>query len=298
MKPLCDVPAPAKLNLFLHVTGRRPDGYHLLQTVFTFIDLADRLHFTLRDDGRIVRETDVPGVPHDQDLIVRAARLLQQHAPPGSNAAAGVTVRVDKHIPAGGGLGGGSSDAASTLMALNRLWGCGLSREALQALGLTLGADVPVFIFGQAAFAEGVGEALQACPVPQAVYVLFIPTISVATATVFASPDLTRDTKSIIMHDFAGHDIHQFGRNDLQAAACALFKPLSLFVGWLETLGIQARMTGSGACFFVSYPSLQDAEACRQRVEYALASHPEARQWLRQVVICHGISRHPLYNWI
>ncbi len=298
MKSLHDVAAPAKLNLFLHVTGRRADGYHLLQTVFTFVDLADRLHFTLRDDGLIVRSTDVPGVPHDQDLIVRAARLLQQHAAPQSGAAAGVTIAVDKQIPAGGGLGGGSSDAASTLIALNRLWGCGFSRETLQALGLTLGADVPVFVFGESAFAQGVGEALAACPVPQASYVVFVPAISVATATVFAYPDLTRDTKSFIMHDFAGHDIHQFGRNDLQAAACALFKPLSLIVGWLESLGIQARMTGSGACFFASFDTADQAQACRQSVESALASHPEASQWIKQVVVCQGINRHPLYNWI
>lgn len=298
MKSLHDVAAPAKLNLFLHVTGRRADGYHLLQTVFTFIDLADRLHFTMRDDGQIVRVTDIPGVPQNEDLIVRAARLLQQHAGAHSGAAAGVTIAVDKHIPAGGGLGGGSSDAASTLIALNRLWGCGLSREALQALGLTLGADVPVFIFGESAFAQGVGEALAAYPVPQASYVVLVPTISVATATVFAYPDLTRDTKSLIMHDFAGHDIHQFGRNDLQAAACALFKPLSLIVGWLESLGIQARMTGSGACFFIPFDTADQAQACRHSVESALASHPEASQWIKQVVVCHGINRHPLYNWI
>src|SRR5690606_17195446 len=186
MTSLHDVPAPAKLNLFLHVTGRRADGYHLLQTVFTFVDLADRLHFTLRDDGRIVRATDMPGVPHDDDLIVRAARLLQQHAGAQSGAAAGVTIAVDKQIPAGGGLGGGSSDAATSLSTTNRLWGCGLSLEALLTLGLTLGADVPVFIFGPSAFAQGVCEALQACPVPQVAYVVFVPTISVATATVFA----------------------------------------------------------------------------------------------------------------
>ncbi len=298
MNALTDVPAPAKLNMFLHVTGRRADGLHLLQTVFTFIDLADRLHFTLRDDGLILRETDIPGVSHDSDLIVRAARLLQPHAVAPANTHAGVTIRVDKRIPAGGGLGGGSSDAASTLMALNRLWNCGLSREQLQTLGLSLGADVPVFIFGESAFAEGIGEALQACPVPPASYVLFVPAVSVATATVFASPDLTRNTKSIIMHDFAGHDIHQFGKNDLQAAACAQFKPLSLIVGWLESLGIKARMTGSGACFFAAFSSSDQAQACVDRVESAFTSHPEARQWLKQVLICHGISRHPLYNWI
>ena len=298
MNSLKDVPAPAKLNLFLHVTGRRADGLHLLQTVFTFIDLADRLDFTLRDDGQIVRETDVPGVPHDSDLIVRAARLLQQHAGPQSNAGAGASIRVEKQIPAGGGLGGGSSDAASTLVALNRLWNCGFSRAQLQELGLSLGADVPVFIFGESAFAEGIGEALQPCSVPPATYVLFVPSVSVATATVFASPDLTRDTKSIIMHDFAGRDIHQFGKNDLQAAACAHFKPLSLIVGWLESLGIAARMTGSGACFFAAFSSSEQAKACVDRVESAFTSHPEARQWLKQVVICHGISRHPLYNWI
>ncbi len=294
MRQLRDVPAPAKLNLFLHVTGRRADGYHLLQTVFTFIDLADHLHFTLRDDGVVRRITDIPGVPEDQDLIVRAARLLRQTA----GVAAGVDIEVDKRIPAGGGLGGGSSDAASTLVALNRLWDAGLSREQLQALGLSLGADVPVFVFGQSAFAQGVGEALQPCPVPPASYVLFVPTISVATATVFSYPHLTRDTKSLIMHDFAGHDIHRFGKNDLQAAACALFKPLSLIVSWFESEGIAARMTGSGACFFAAFSSHEQAQACRRRAELALASHPEVRQWLGQIVVCHGLGQHPLYNWI
>jgi len=193
MKLTCS--APAKLNLFLHVVGRRPDGYHLLQTLFRFIDLHDTLHFTLREDGAVHRTNCIEGVAEEQDLCVRAARLLQTE----TGCTSGVDITVEKHIPMGGGLGGGSSDAATTLIALNRLWSLGLSRTHLMRLGLRLGADVPVFVFGENAFAEGVGEELQAYPLPEAWYVVLFPPVQVPTAQIFANPELTRDTVSITM---------------------------------------------------------------------------------------------------
>ena len=186
-------PAPAKLNLFLHVVGRREDGYHLLQTLFHFIDFGDTLHFTPREDGVVRRISVLDGVPEEQDLCVRAARLLQQEC----GCRMGVDISVEKRIPLGGGLGGGSSDAATTLLALNRLWQLGLSRQHLMQIGLSLGADVPVFIFGENAFAEGVGEQLQAYPLPDTWYVVLFPPVHVATAQIFAHPELTRDTISL-----------------------------------------------------------------------------------------------------
>ena len=183
------------MNLFLHVVGRRPDGYHLLQTLFRFIDLHDTLHFSLREDGVVRRTNAVEGVPEEQDLCVRAARLLQSE----TGCGLGVDITVEKHIPMGGGLGGGSSDAATTLIALNRLWSLGLSRAHLMQLGLRLGADVPVFVFGENAFAEGVGEELQAYPLAEAWYVVLFPPVHVPTAQIFAHPELTRDTVSITM---------------------------------------------------------------------------------------------------
>jgi len=201
-------PAPAKLNLFLHVVGRRADGYHLLQSVFRLIDHGDTVHLELRDDGRVVRETDLPGVPEDADLTIRAARLLQVHAAAG----AGVNVWLDKRLPMGGGLGGGSSDAATVLLALNRLWQVNLPRETLQKLALQLGADVPVFVFGQAAFAEGVGEILRPVSVPPAWYVVLMPPVQVPTAAIFAAPELTRNTPPLKIAPFSAG----MGRNDLQ----------------------------------------------------------------------------------
>ncbi|MDP2266701.1 MAG: 4-(cytidine 5'-diphospho)-2-C-methyl-D-erythritol kinase, partial [Thiobacillus sp.] len=175
-------PAPAKLNLFLHVVGRRADGYHLLQSVFRLIDYSDSVHLQLRTDGRVVRDTDLPGVLEDDDLTVRAARLLQAHAPAG----AGVSIRLVKNLPLGGGLGGGSSDAATVLLALNRLWQVNLPRVALQQLALQLGADVPMFVFGQTAFAEGVGEILHPISALPAWYVVLTPPVQVPTAAIFA----------------------------------------------------------------------------------------------------------------
>lgn len=268
---LHDCPAPAKLNLFLHVTGRRPDGYHLLQSVFQLIDHGDTLHFDLRADERIVRTTEVAGVPEEQDLIVRALRALQgefqrRHGrlPPG------LDVAVEKRLPMGGGLGGGSSDAATALMAANHLWRAGLDTAELIALGLPLGADIPFFLFGETAFAEGVGERLQAVPGPDVWYVVIEPGVSVPTAAIFTAKDLTRDTKPITIADFPEGQIESqgligFGKNDLQDVAERLFPPVAEAVTWLGRHGA-ARMTGSGACVFCAFSTEQEAEQVLKQV--------------------------------
>ncbi|MBZ2205849.1 4-(cytidine 5'-diphospho)-2-C-methyl-D-erythritol kinase [Massilia soli] len=286
---LRDCPAPAKLNLFLHVCGRRPDGYHLLQTVFQMVDHGDTLHFAARDDGQIRRLTEVAGVPEQQDLIVRALRLLaaefeRRHG----RAAPGIDVEIDKILPMGGGLGGGSSDAATALMAANHLWQAGLDREELMALGLPLGADIPFFIFGQTAFAEGVGEALVPVAVPASWYVVIEPGISVPTAAIFSSGDLTRNTEPVTIADFSRCLVSQtnpggFGKNDLQAVAERLFPPVAEAVKWLSQFG-KARMTGSGACVFCAFSTESEADRVLSTVPAvwtawkakSLARHPLA----------------------
>ena len=284
-----DCPAPAKLNLFLHVNGRRADGYHLLQTVFQLVDHGDTLGFDLRDDGLIRRVTDLPGVPEEYDLIVRALRLLQaeftrRHGRPPP----GVDVTIDKRLPMGGGLGGGSSDAATALIAVNHLWQAGLDREELMALGLPLGADIPFFIFGQNAFAEGVGERLQPVATPDCWYLVIEPGVAVPTAAIFCSEDLTRDTKPVKITDFSRHlmienDHKGFGKNDLQAVAARLFPPVAEAVEWLGSYG-DARMTGSGACVFCAFSSEPAADA-------VLADVP--RNW--RAWKAKSLQRHPMH---
>ncbi len=257
---LRDCPAPAKLNLFLHVTGRRPDGYHLLQSVFQLIDFGDTLHFELRDDDAICRTTALEGVPQESDLIVRAARLLQARAAKTSGKALpGVDIAIDKRLPMGGGLGGGSSDAATTLMALNHLWQTGLSRSELMALGLQLGADVPFFLFGQNAFVQGIGEALTPVATPQGWYIVIKPNVSIPTAAIFSAKELTRDTKLVKISNFSRAP-KSFGRNDLQAVAIKLFPEVFEVISWLKIYG-DARMTGSGACVFCFFEEEQQADA-------------------------------------
>lgn len=266
--------APAKLNLFLHIVGRRADGYHLLQTVFRFISLADTLRFAPRTDGRIVLATPTPGVPPEQDLVVRAAETLKVSL---GETAPGVTIHVEKHIPMGGGLGGGSSDAATTLIALNQLWGCGLSRERLQEIGLSLGADVPIFIHGRNCFAAGVGERFTDVAVPEACYLLAMPPVHVPTAEIFRSPDLRRDTPEIRPADWHPG----FGRNDMEPVACARHPEIARYLEALRHFG-DARMTGSGACCFVQFDNEEAAEVARKtlpaditaRVVSGLTYHP------------------------
>jgi len=275
-------PAPAKLNLFLHVTGRRADGYHLLQSVFQLIDLCDELHFDLRDDGRIVRTTDIAGVPGDADLTVRAARLLQSAAAERGIAVPGAAIAIHKRLPMGGGIGGGSSDAATTLIVLNHLWKTGLERAALMRLGLQLGADVPFFLLGENAFVEGIGEQLTPISTPPAWFVLIHPGVSVPTPIIFQSKELTRDTKVVRIADFSTH-LPVYGKNDLQAVAARAFPPVADALKWLSDHG-DARMTGSGACVFAAFASESDADAVLRQVPStwrswktrALAEHPLA----------------------
>ena len=282
MKPTLSCPAPAKLNLFLHVLGRRPDGYHLLQTLFRFIDLHDTLHFTLREDGVVHRANAIEGVPEEQDLCVRAARLLQNE----TGCGFGVDIAVEKRIPMGGGLGGGSSDAATTLIALNRLWSLGLSRGRLMQLGLRLGADVPVFVFGENAFAEGVGEELQAYPLAAAWYVVLFPPVHVPTAEIFAHPELTRDTVSITMRALAKRQFEQQLRNDLQSVVCGRYPEVGRYIAWLGNFG-KAMMTGSGACVFAEFDSRSRAEAVLQQLPHEMRG-----------VVAQGLTRHPLHDWV
>ena len=267
-------PAPAKLNLFLHVVGRRADGYHLLQTLFRFIDFGDTLYFTLREDGVVRRVSTLDGVPQEQDLCVRAARLLQQEC----GCPLGVDIALEKRIPLGGGLGGGSSDAATTLLALNRLWHLGLSRERLMQIGLSLGADVPVFVYGENAFAEGVGEQLQAYPLPDAWYVVLLPPVHVATAGIFAHPELTRNTISLRIRDLSLRAL----QNDLQSVVCSLYPEVSRHLLWLGRFA-QARMTGSGACVFAEFASEGQAQAVLEQLP------PDMRG-----IVARGLSHHPL----
>lgn len=269
-------PAPAKLNLFLHVVGRRADGYHLLQTLFRFVDYGDTLHFAPREDGQVRLLNPLPGVPEESDLTVRAARLLQQAA----NCTRGADIRLEKRLPMGGGLGGGSSDAATVLLALNHLWQLGLSRERLQALGLTLGADVPVFIFGRTAFAEGVGEALQAVPAAPAWYLVLQPPVAVPTVDIFRAPELKRDTPAMAAADWRPG----LGGNDLEPVACARFPEVARHLAWLQHFG-RARMSGSGACVFAEFPDQAGAEAALAQLP------PDMRGW-----VAPGLDSHPLYG--
>lgn len=253
--------APAKLNLFLHVVGRRSDGYHLLQTVFQLLDHGDRLDFEVRSDSQVRRCSDIPGVPEQQDLIVRAALLLQTMAiqrKPDFTLGADISIR--KILPMGGGLGGGSSDAATTLMALNHLWQVGLTRTELMQLGLQLGADVPFFIFGENAFAEGIGEALAPISTPEKWFVVLEPGVSVPTPQIFSSEHLTRDTKPVRITDFPGAH-NNFGKNDLQTVAVQLYPEVAEAIKCLSEFGNEtARMTGSGACVFCALDSEQEAD--------------------------------------
>ena len=286
---LHDCPAPAKLNLFLHVNGRRADGYHLLQTVFQLIDHGDLLHFDLRADGQIRRTTEVAGVPEEQDLIVRILHLLQaEHLRRHGGPAPGIDVAIDKVLPMGGGLGGGSSDAATALMAVNRIWGSGLSRQDMMSLALPLGADIPFFIFGESAFAEGVGEELQSVATANCWYVVIEPGVAVPTAAIFCSDHLTRSTKPVRIADFSRHlasrtDMRQFGKNDLQAVASMLFPPVAEAIEWLAGYG-DARMTGSGACVFCAFSSESECDV-------VLSQMPtQFRGWKAQ-----ALARHPLH---
>ena len=268
-------PAPAKINLFLHITGRRTDGFHLLQTVFQFLDFGDELQFTPRDDGQIVRISELDGVSADQDLVVRAARLLQIQA--GTNQ--GVDIELIKKLPMGGGLGGGSSDAATTLVALNQIWQLGLSLGDLAELGLQLGADVPVFVRGQAAWAEGVGEVLEPVKLPEPWFIVLIPPLNVSTAHVFSNPQLRRDCSPITIRAFLA------GRETENVCEPLVRKAYPEVENALRALDVHAtaRMTGTGACVFAAFDT--EAEA---KLAWSVLKH----DW--QGFVAKGVNLSPL----
>jgi len=292
-------PAPAKLNLFLHVTGRRPDGYHLLQTMFRLIDLQDSLRFSRRADERISLVADIAGLNDANDLCVRAARALREATGRGT----GVDIHLDKCIPMGGGLGGGSSDAATTLLALNRLWGLGLEQSALMAIGLRLGADVPFFLGGGNAFAQGVGEQLTPVDLPAAWYLVLVPPVSVPTSAVFADPELTRNSKTIKISSFSegpdgvfdpsnpvGKKVHHAamsGRNDLQGVVCRKYPAVAGHLEWLRSNGGSAagtaRMSGSGACVFAEFETEVEARDVAKRLPGDMRG-----------LVARGLEHHPI----
>lgn len=283
MKALYDLPAPAKLNLFLHINGRRDDGYHLLQSVFMLIDWCDTLHLELRSDGRLSREDLTTPLPAD-DLVLRAARALQAFAQPEQGAHIGVA----KRVPAQAGMGGGSSDAATCLLALNRLWRLGLPLEKLVQIGLALGADVPFFLRGQNAWVEGIGEKITPVALPPARFVVVKPPEGLDTAQIFAAPDLKRSTSVAIITGFAAaskSEVYGFGHNDLQPVAQRLCPAVTDAIEWLGTQGMQARMTGSGSAVFAT--TAVDSQ------EMNLASAPSG--W--QVHQCDNLGAHPLQGW-
>ena len=277
LQSLHNVLAPAKLNLFLHITGRRADGYHLLQSVFMLVDWCDTLHFDVKLDGAIQRIDLNTPLPAD-DLIVRAARALQS----ASGTSLGAEIRIDKQIPAQAGMGGGSSDAASTLLALNKLWGLNWPMSRLLPMGLALGADVPFFLHGYNAWVEGIGEKISPVLVPSSSFVVVKPNAGIETARIFSHPTLERATKTATISDFAAQP-YDFGRNDLQPVAQALCPEVEMALQWLQSLGLKPRMTGSGSAVFAQLP------------EHIVVGTPP-HNW--QVQICRNMVSHPLREWM
>ena len=286
MQSLYDIPAPAKLNLFLHITGRRSDGYHLLQSVFMLIDWCDTLHFSIRQDGRITREDLSTPLPAE-DLCVRAARALKAAA----QTPLGVHIGIEKSIPAQAGMGGGSSDAASTLLALNRLWRLNLPLERLREIGLTLGADVPFFLFGGHAWVEGIGETISPVSLPSSQWIVVKPEEGLETKLIFSSSELKRDTNTAIIDGFAANAFKQdglrFGRNDLQPVAQSLCSGIGDALDWLASQGLEGRMTGSGSAVFAQV--LQDTNLSNSLFE-KVPTGLSAR-------LCSSLDVHPLAGW-
>lgn len=269
--------SPAKLNLFLHITGRRADGYHNLQTLFQLLDYGDSLRFSLRTDGQITLSPDIPGVAFEDNLIIKAVRLLQKH----SGAALGVDIELEKRLPMGGGIGGGSSNAATTLVALNHLWQCGLNSTQLQQLGLQLGADVPVFVNAQTAWAEGVGEALQPIEMPKNWFLVVQPDCHVSTQQIFSHKDLTRDSPAIKVAAF----LEQGGQNACQALVRRLYPQVDEALNWFAEHGYQAKLTGTGACVFTQFATAEAA----QNVLQSLPKHLSG-------FVAQGVNQSPLYK--
>ena len=281
MRSLHDVAAPAKLNLFLHVTGRRADGYHLLQSVFMLLDWHDSLHFERRPGGKLSRE-DLVAVLPEEDLTIRAARALQQ----ATGTSEGAHIAIEKRLPAEAGMGGGSSDAASCLLALNRLWGLRLPLPALEKIGLALGADVPFFLRGRNAWADGVGETITPVELPPARFVVVKPPRGLATKDIFGHPALKRDSDSATISGFAA-DPWGFGHNDLEPVARQLCPEVGDAIEWLGSQGLQARMTGSGSAVFALLPP--------GKVLGQVPAHWARSGWVMRE--CGKMEVHPLVGW-
>jgi 4-diphosphocytidyl-2-C-methyl-D-erythritol kinase len=274
------LPAPAKLNLFLHVTGRRADGYHTLQTLFQLLDVGDTLHFAARADDIITLTPELSGVAPEQNLVVRAARLLQNEALRRNGIRPGADIRLEKRLPMGGGIGGGSSDAATTLLGLNHLWRLGLPIDALARLGLQLGADVPVFVRGRTAWAEGVGEQLTPIDLPTRNYLILVPPCAVSTANIFSSDALTRHTVAITIAAFR----EQGGRNDCEPVVRKRHPEVAFALDWLSNFA-PSRMTGTGACVFAAFDD-------RATAEKILAQRPAGYGGF----VATGVNRSPLHE--
>ena len=294
LRSFYDVPAPAKLNLFLHVVGRRADGYHLLQSAFVLIDWCDRLHFELREDGRLQRHDLGAALPAD-DLCLRSAAALQR----ASGCRFGADISIDKQLPAGAGMGGGSSDAATTLLALNRLWGLNWPRERLLALALTLGADVPFFIGGHNAWVEGIGERLTPLDLPGLWLAVIKPAGSIETRQIFSSPLLVRDTEAAILSGFLASDgvgalVEGYGRNDLQPPAEAACAEVAEACRWLKASFGNSRMTGSGSAVFARAGRLigDDGKECQPT---AVMPQVLPAGWSGRM--CRSLRLHPLAGW-
>jgi len=291
MKAIYDVPAPAKLNLFLHVVGKRPDGYHLLQSIFALIDWADTLHFERRDDGQLARHDSGNSLPPD-DLCLRAARALQVQ----SGCTSGADIHIEKCLPAGAGMGGGSSDAASTLLALNRLWGLNWPLSRLLPLGLSLGADVPFFLGGRHAIVEGIGEILHPIHLPAQRFAVLKPAASIATAQIFSSPLLARSDFVAIVAGFPGPNkqgqfLDGFGHNDLQKPAEALCPEVGQALKILEQRFGNSRMTGSGSAVFARV----DLNVTGEESTSPIWPQELPANWVGKM--CNSLDAHPLYGW-
>ncbi|WP_041185949.1 4-(cytidine 5'-diphospho)-2-C-methyl-D-erythritol kinase [Candidatus Kinetoplastidibacterium galati] len=296
MNHLYDVKAPAKINIFLHVIGRRLDGYHMLQTVFRLIDLHDNLSFNLRNDGTISFEMTSNNIPNEYNLVIKAAKLLKMHVK--SNK--GAHIFLEKNIPIGGGLGGGSSNAASTLIALNKLWSAGLNRQELMKLASCLGADVPFFIFGDNAFASGIGNILHRIDLPLKYYLIMQPGISINTKDIFSDSILKRDTRRVTMCQFMDSPSYLFGKNDLEDVVFVRYPDICNTVVFFKQHGFAFKMSGSGSCFFIEYDNISQSILALNKIGNIInkvcGSFRPAKFFFTGSYV--GLDEHPLKYWV
>lgn len=293
---LYDVKAPAKINLFLHINDRRLDGYHLLQTVFRLIDLQDSLSFSLRNDGIISFEMSNNNILDEANLVIRAAKLLKMHI----RTDKGAHVFLEKNIPIGGGLGGGSSDAASTLIALNKLWSAGLNRQELMNLASYLGADVPFFVFGENAFANGTGELLNKIDLPSRSYLIIQPCLSIKTKDIFSDSILKRDTRRVTICQFMDNPSYLFGKNDLEDVVFFRYPDVYDTVVFFRQHGFKFKMSGSGSCFFIEYDKISESVLALSRIDNIMSRVYGDLKTTKFLFTgsCVSLVEHPLKYWV